>query len=491
MTHSSVSSVVLAVVALLSATSGALIANQRTTNYVPQPPDAGPGGAATSKASVDNTNAFSASSGNIPFERELDFKIGNAVFRKFWVSAPSSTKTSDGLGPLFNARSCQGCHLKDGRGHPPDPAYPDDDAVSLLMRLSVPPSTDAEKALLASHKTNVIPDPTYGGQLQPFSIQGLDAEGHAHITYADEKVTLGDGTVVTLRKPSYEIRNLAYGPLAPNVMMSPRVAPPMIGLGLLELVPEKDVTALADENDANGDGISGRPSRVWSLRDNAVALGRFGWKAGAPTIEQQSADAFANDIGIGSTLIKHAAGDCTPAEKACLAAPDGAPKTAPGVEIADDLFRLVVSYSSNLAVPPRRNAADPQVLEGERMFHEAGCASCHHPSFKTGTSDREPHLSNQTIWPYTDLLLHDLGEGLSDNRPDGVASGSEWRTPPLWGIGLTKTVNGHTYFLHDGRARNIEEAILWHGGEAQSARDAYSKLSKKDRDALVAFVNSL
>jgi CxxC motif-containing protein (DUF1111 family) len=294
-----------------------------------------------------------------------------------------------------------------------------------------------------------------------------------------------------LRKPSYQVQDLGFGSMHPMVMLSPRVAQPMIGLGLLEAIPEADILALADPDDADGNGISGRPNRVWSLRERRVMLGRFGWKAGNPTIEQQSAEAFAGDIGIGNPLVPRAAGDCTERQSACRAAPDGAPKSSPGIEIASDLLALVTFYAQNLAVPPRRGRNSPQVLAGRRSFHSIGCASCHVPSFRTGEAEGQPHLSRQIIWPYTDLLLHDMGEGLADNRPEGAADGREWRTPPLWGIGLTEVVSGHTFFLHDGRARSLAEAILWHGGEARSAREAFAALSKEEREALIAFVSSL
>ncbi len=469
------------------------LTGQILTGNTPGIPDASqrPGGEATSKASVDSANAFSAASANLPFEKELDFKIGNAIFRKFWVSAPASTKTSDGLGPLFNARSCQGCHLKDGRGHPPSGNWPDDDAVSMFLRLSIPPESEDEKRRIAEHQAAVMPEPTYGGQLQNFAIQGLDIEGRMYITYEEVEVRFAGGGTASLRKPRYEVRNLGFGPLHPKTMLSPRVAPPMIGLGLLESVAEASILALADPDDAGGDGISGRANKVWSIRDQAVRLGRFGWKAGNATIEQQSAEAFAGDIGIASTLVPRPWGECTDRQTACLGAPTGAPKTAPNVEISDDLLKLVTFYSSNLAVPGRRNATGANVIRGGKHFANLGCTQCHHPSFTTGTRSDQPHLGGQTIWPYTDLLLHDMGEGLADHRPEGVADGREWRTPPLWGVGLTEVVSGHNFLLHDGRARSIEEAILWHGGEAEATRNGYAALSKQERDALVAFVGSL
>ena len=450
-----------------------------------------PGGGATSRGSTGTSNAFSLSSGNIGFRRELNFKIGNAIFRRLWVSAPASTDSADGLGPLFNSRGCQNCHLKDGRGHPPLSSDVPDDTGSMLIRLSVPPKTDDEKAMFAAHKANAIPDPVYGGQLQDFAIQGFAAEGKAKIDYVEKPVTLADGEVVTLRAPSYEIVDLGYGPMSPDVMLSPRVAPPMIGLGLLEAVPEEQILANADPDDAGGNGISGKPNRVWSDLHDKEMLGRFGWKASVPTIAEQSAAAFSGDIGISTTLHPSGAGDCTEKQPACMNAPSGNSPKYQNVEVGDELFDLVTFYSQNLAVPKRREADSPDVLKGKALFYETGCVSCHRPKFLTGEVPDQPHLSNQLIYPYTDLLLHDMGEGLADNRPDGEASGTEWRTPPLWGIGLTETVSGHTLFLHDGRARNLTEAILWHGGEAQDARDVFAALSKEDRDRLLAFVNSL
>lgn len=450
-----------------------------------------PGGAATSRASVNNANAFSASSGNLDVKRELDFKIGNAVFRKNWVSAPSSTAASDGLGPLFNSRACQNCHLKDGRGHPPLMEGIHDDSHSMLVRLSVPPSTEEQKEKLASHRLNSIPEPTYGGQLQDLSIQGQKAEGDLKIDYQEQPVTLEGGEVVSLRVPGYSVVDLAYGPLAPGTMISPRVAPPMIGLGLLEAIPEADIIANGQAEAAKGGGIAGQPNYVWSREQQKVMLGRFGWKASQPTIAQQTAEAASGDIGLSTTMIPNPSGDCTEKQIDCLKAPNGNSEEYQNVELGDDLFKLIVFYSHNLAVPARRNPDDPEVLKGKALFAEIGCARCHTPKFKTGDAPGQPHLADQTIWPYTDLLLHDMGEGLADNRPDGAASGSQWRTPPLWGIGLTETVNGHTLFLHDGRARNLREAILWHGGEGRAARDRFAKLSKQDRERLITFVNSL
>ena len=299
------------------------------------------------------------------FKRELDFKVGNGIFRKNWVSAPSSTDASDGLGPLFNSRACQNCHLKDGRGHPPLSFDVPDTSGSMLVRLSVPPTTDEEKALLDTHKVNSLPDPTYGGQLQDFSIQGINAEGKLKIAYKERKVTLAGGEIVSLRVPTYSLTDLGYGPASPDIMISPRVAPQMIGLGLLEAVPEEEILANADPDDTNKDGISGKPNEVWSREHQKLMLGRFGWKAGIPTITQQAAEAFNGDIGLSTAMIPKGSGDCTEKEKECLDAPNGNSPKYQNVEVGDDLFNMVVFYSKNLAVPARRRADDPEILKGK------------------------------------------------------------------------------------------------------------------------------
>lgn len=450
-----------------------------------------PGGAATTRESIDTADAFSHASHGIGLEGEAKFKVGNAIFRKLWVSAPSSTTGSDGLGPLYNSRSCQSCHLKDGRGHPPAANFPADRAESMFLRLSIPPQNEEQRRHLAEHRANSIDEPTYGEQLQNLSVRGLDNEGHMRIDYADEPVTLGDGSVVHLRRPAYSVDGLKYGPLHPDTMLSPRVAPPMIGVGLLEAVPESDIRAKADPDDRDKDGISGRTNEVWSSEAGKVTLGRFGWKAGKPSVREQSANALAVDMGLSNPLDRRAFGDCTPAQSACLNAPNGNTARDDGLEVGPKVFDHLVFYSQNLAVPPRRNFTDPSVRHGKAIFHALNCNGCHTPSFTTGKVDGQPQLSEQRIWPYTDMLLHDMGEGLADHRPEGAADGSEWRTPPLWGIGLTQLVAGHTQLLHDGRARNIEEAILWHGGEAKAARDAYAALPKREREALIKFVESL
>ena len=465
-----------------------------TTDFSrPEPFEANPAGAATVRARSD-ADAFSQPSGNMSFERELDFKLGNGLFRKLWVSSPSSTLASDGLGPLYNARSCQRCHLKDGRGHPPE--APEDDAVSMFLRVSVPAMDAAEisdiEAFLLSlgdETQRTRPDPVYGGQLQDFGVAGQVAEYRLAVDWEEVPVEM-TGETASLRRPVWRAEDLGYGPLAPGAMLSPRVAPQMIGLGLLEAIPAADILSREDPSDADGDGISGRAQIVWSFEHDQPMLGRFGWKAGAATVREQSAAAFAGDIGISPPLFPAPWGDCSEAEAACRTAPHGDGDDR-GTEVDAQGLDLVTFYSRNLGVPARRDFDTPGVLRGKRMFHEAGCPACHTPKFVTDRLEGQPEQSFQLIWPFTDLLLHDMGEGLADNRPEGRASGREWRTPPLWGIGLTPQVNGHSYYLHDGRARSLLEAVLWHGGEAQAARDRVTRLSPEDRAALIRYLESL
>ncbi len=443
-------------------------------------------GAATVRARND-ADAFSQPSGNLSFEQELDFKVGNGLFKKIWVSSPSSTLASDGLGPLYNARSCQRCHIKDGRGHTPN--GPDDTAISLFLRVSIPGAPEDAQAEIEDYIAT-LPEPNYGVQMQDFALAGHPAEYRLDITYEEIKVLLSDGETASLRRPTYIAADLGYGPLHPDAMFSPRIAPQMIGLGLLEAIPVEDLLARADADDADGDGISGRPNIVWSTEYGAPMIGRFGHKAGMPTVMEQSASAFVGDIGISNPLFPAPHGDCTEAQKTCVQAPHG-DDDARGFEIDQVGMDLVAFYSRNLGVPGRRDVDDPQVLRGKEVFHTTGCASCHTPAHVTHRMDDRPEHSFQLIWPYTDLLLHDMGEGLADNRPEARATGREWRTPPLWGIGLTERVSGHTQFLHDGRARNLLEAVLWHGGEAQTARDTVGSMPKADRDALIRFLESL
>lgn len=417
--------------------------------------------------------AFSLPAANLDGERLTQFFVGNAIFNRNWVTAPASTEGLDGLGPTFNARSCSACHFRDGRGAPPE--NPEESPVGLLVRLSLPG---------VGEHGGVVADPAYGDQLQPQAILGVPAEGDVRITYVEEAGTFADGETYSLRRPTYYFVELAYGPMPPDLLTSPRVAPALIGLGLLAAVPEATLMTLAEDQARLSGGVSGRVNRVWNVRQQGPTLGRFGWKANQPTLEQQNAGAFVGDIGITSELFP--ASNCTERQPQCAAAIDGGHP-----EVDRGKLDAVTLYTHLLAVPARRDVDDPVVRRGEALFTTAGCASCHVQTLVTGALDGFPEVSGQVIHPYSDLLLHDLGADLADGRPDFLADGFEWRTPPLWGIGLVGTVNRHQNFLHDGRARGLMEAILWHGGEATAAREAVRKMDRADRAALTRFLESL
>ncbi|AFY21567.1 di-heme oxidoredictase family protein [Pseudomonas sp. UW4] len=446
-----------------------------------EPGEARSGGSATVRKS--DQNAFSMPSANLPPSRRVDFSVGNSFFRSPWVIAPSTTTARDGLGPLFNTNACQGCHIKDGRGHPP--TADDVNAVSMLVRLSIPDTPAYARVI---EQIGVVPEPVYGGQFQDMAVPGVAPEGKVRVDYTAVPVRFKDGTEVELRKTSLNITQLGYGPMHPDTRFSARVAPPMIGLGLLEAIPDEAILANAEAQAKANNGISGRPNRVWDDAEQKTVLGRFGWKAGQPNLNQQNVHAFSGDMGLTTSLRPF--DDCTDAQTACKQAPSGnGPDGEP--EVSDNILRLVLFYSRNLAVPARRDVNAPEVLAGKTLFYQAGCQSCHTPKYTTAANAAEPELANQVIRPYSDLLLHDMGDGLADNRSEFQASGREWRTPPLWGIGLTQAVSGHTQFLHDGRARNLLEAVLWHGGEATAAQQQVLSFNAEQRAALLAFLNSL
>jgi CxxC motif-containing protein (DUF1111 family) len=406
------------------------------------------------------------------------FAVGNNFFNDNWVTAPASTEARDGLGPLFNAQSCSSCHFRDGRAQPPADAG--DAERGLLLRLSVP----------ADSGDGLEPHPTLGDQLQDRAIRGVPPEGEIEITTVERPGTFGDGTPYTLAEPRYEIVGPDGDPIGDadgdELLISPRIAPAMFGVGLLEGVPDDTLLALEDPDDEDGDGVSGRVNRVddpGSEGGEETVIGRFGWKAGVPTVEDQNARALQGDIGITST--QRPDQPCTATQAECDGAPAGGDP-----EIEDERLDQITFYTRTLAVPARRDAGGRETARGEDLFGEMGCASCHVEELRTGPSDIEA-LDGQVIRPYTDLLLHDMGPGLADERPDGEATGREWRTAPLWGIGLVETVNGHTRFLHDGRARNLTEAVLWHDGEAADARRRFADLPAEDRAAVLAFLESL
>jgi len=415
-------------------------------------------------------SAFARPLANISRELRREHSVGNSFFNQNWVAAPSSTEARDGLGPIFNARSCSACHVKDGRGRPPEQG---EAIFTMVLRLSIP----GRRA-----DGGPVPEPNYGLQFHPRSLPGIVPEGWAAVSYEEEHVAMKDGAPFSLRTPSYEFGSLRHGPMHSEVRLSPRVAPAVHGMGLLEAVPAAVILAHADPDDADGDGISGRPNLVPDLAaGGAKVIGRFGWKANEPTVRQQTAGAFQSDLGITTDLFPD---EILP--KGGTTAPSGGQPEA-DTKVLD----RVTTYLLTLAPPARRNWKEPQVIAGKEIFSQIGCAKCHFPELKTGEYPAVPELEHQNIRPYTDLLLHDMGEQLADGREDYEAGGTEWRTPPLWGIGLQEVVSGHLHLLHDGRARGFAEAILWHGGEGEASREAFTELNHEEREALFAFLWSL
>ncbi len=422
-----------------------------------------PGGAGTNTLML-GSNAFIMPAANLSPEDESAFYSGNSFFNEAWVEAPASTASRDGLGPVFNARSCSGCHFKDGRAPAPDGS----EVLGSLVRLG----------------ENGHPHEVYGGQLQDRANPGVPAEAAVAVDWDERPGAYADGSPHSLRAPVLRLSDWAHGDPGPALETSLRVAPQMSGLGLLEAIPDAAIEALADPDDRDGDGISGRVQRVVDPETGAPAIGRFGWKAEQPRVRTQSAGAFAGDMGITSPVAP--ADDCTAAQHACLAAENGGTP-----ELSEELLQKVAIYAAALAVPVRREWDGDEVLRGKWLFGELGCAACHTPHHQTGPTAPVSGMADQDIWPYTDLLLHDMGPGLADHKAVDAATGQEWRTPPLWGLGMVPEVNGHDHLLHDGRARGHAEAILWHGGEAQPARDAFAALDADDRAALVRFLESL
>ncbi len=393
-------------------------------------------------------------------------EVGDIQFEATFVSAPA--QVNPGLGPIFNNVGCASCHIGDGRGKVPGAG---ETSVLMLFRISREGNDQHD---------GPNPVPGYGDQLQNRSNIGVQKEGDVEISYHDETFYFEDGTPYNLRFPTYKITN-TYTSFPADVMLSPRVAAPVFGLGLLEAVSDADVLSRADENDSDGDGISGKPNYVWNFTTKSTTLGRFGWKANQPNLLQQVAAAYNQDIGITNAVFPN---------ESTIGQPqyDG---LSDDPELTDSILHSVEFYVKTLAVPGRRNVNDPVVQQGRQLFAGAGCDKCHIPSMRTAVNVAFPDVSNQLIHPYTDMLLHDMGDSLADHRPDYLASGNEWRTAPLWGIGLTQKVNGHNNFLHDGRARSLMEAIMWHGGEALHARNKVKAMTSDERNALIKFLESL
>jgi CxxC motif-containing protein (DUF1111 family) len=417
--------------------------------------------------------SFGLALANARPETRRKFIVGKSFFDENWIVAPASAAARDGLGPLFHARSCFDCHPNDGRGAPPDAG---DTMTSLLLRTSVA-GNDAHGG--------PKPHPIYGQQLAVRAIPPARPEVEIAVSWEELPGQFPDGTPYQLRRPHFKPTAWHYGEPQETLQVSPRLGQAVFGLGLLEAIREQDLRALEDPEDANGDGISGRLNLVWDSEQKITRVGRFGWKANVADLRQQTAIAFLGDIGIRSPVLPE--GDYTEAQAPALASfpVGGSP------EISETLLSRVVTYLRALAPPGRRDTDHPTVKRGEAIFRQIQCAVCHQETFTTGSSPELKELEHQLIRPYTNLLLHDMGEGLADHRPDYLANGREWRTPPLWGLGLHEEVNGNVFLLHDGRARSVTEAILWHDGEAAQSKEQFRNLSKSERAALLQFLESL
>ncbi|MFV0298888.1 MAG: di-heme oxidoredictase family protein [Hyphomicrobiaceae bacterium] len=411
---------------------------------------------------------------------KFSYVLGGVVFNKLWVSAPSSTTSSDGLGPLFNARSCAQCHPGSGQGRLDVEGAPKQTGAALIMRLSVP-----------GHAAGVsgMPDPNYGRQIQPFAIQGLRGEGSIQRFLLERRVTLSGGETATLSLPDYRLLDLGYGPLDRRVMKSPRLAPALFGAGLLAAIPDADIIAEAARQQATSGPVKGKAARLHGPAGGG-AVGRFGWKASHATLAGQVAEALSLDMGLSSSRMPEASGDCTPAQTACRAAPAGAPVGQ--VEVEDAVFSLLMDYVANVAPPAQAADADADALAiGRDAFRSLGCGTCHRERYTIRLTGKAANGAMRDIRPFTDLLLHDMGDLLADARPEGAANGRQWRTPPLWGLMHRAGKGQQPRFLHDGRAAGLAEAVLWHGGEAQSARDAFAALSPDTRAALLRYLGAL
>ena len=424
---------------------------------------------------IENNKAFSRPLANITPKTLRHHSVGNSFFNQNWIEAPASAVGRDGLGPIFNARSCSACHPHDGKGRPLMDGV---NRLGMVTRISIPG---------INQNGGPLGDPKYGTQLADFALPNHRPEAKIRIKYIKTLIAFENQQRFFLRRPKLVITDLSMGPLHDEIAFSNRLAPAVHGMGLINEISDETLLSFADPDDLNNDGISGRPNLVWDREHLKKSIGRFGWKASQPTLKQQIADAFLNDIGITSSLQPNEAFSTHQSEHLGL----GKVANGGNPEISDKVINRVTTYLATIAPPARRNVEQDQVRQGEKIFHDIKCAACHIPEMETRPNASLPELAGQKIRPYSDFLLHDMGPRLADGRQDFEASGQEWRTPPLWGIGLQHVVSRHSFFLHDGRAQNVIEAILWHGGEAENSRNSFVTLSQKEKELLFDFLQSL
>lgn len=379
------------------------------------------------------------------------YDLGMAVFNThFVVAGTPNAGRRDGVGPLFNSSSCDACHNNGARGRGPTGDGPAPD--SLVIQLT---------AATVKNRADPEGDPVYGRVFNPIALDGVPLEGAVLIHYEARQGHYPDGTAWSLRVPRYELTKLHYGPIAPGTIVKPRLAPALFGVGLL------DAIELASTDTASA----------------PIVTGRFGWQATALSVRDQTARAFAREMGLTSTDIPN--DDCTAAEAACLQQPNGG-----SPEVSDDLFNAVLSFQHWLAVPaspiPHTDAG-----HGGQTFADLGCVACHRPQWPVTLPDGDGKPNTVTITPYTDLRLHNLGPDLADQTIAGRKVTSRWRTAPLWELGYRTSLEHFPTFLHDGRARTAEEAILWHDGEAARARDRFEHLTADERKAFLRWLETL
>jgi len=396
------------------------------------------------------------------------FVLGKSFFRTPWVEAPSATTARDGLGPLFSANTCIGCHPENGKGS----VYNSKGQLSrsLVTRLSI------DKHQNRDTKMGFVPEPAYGSQLSINGVYGVPYEGKPSRNYTTETIALGKNKKVILRKPHYGVINLQYGDMSKDVILSQRVAPALIGLGLLEQISDNQLLVNEDINDTDSDGISGKANWVYSPETLNLEIGRFNWKANVSKVKHQVAGAMSNDMGLTSPL--YPIENCTKVQNECL----NSPKGRDTFDVPMKRLDAVTFYLKHLKVLQAKQ--DKHYKEGLKIFKQISCSSCHIPTFTLS--------DGKSIHPFSDLLLHDMGKGLADGRVEFQATGSEFRTSPLWGISVCKQIlKKRINFLHDGRAGTIEEAILWHGGEAEQAKNNFINLAPWKQKVLIHFLERL
>ena len=410
---------------------------------------------------------------NLTDEDYDKFMLGKSFFTIPWVEAPSVTTARDGLGPLFNANSCISCHPSNGRGV----LFNKDGFVSrsLIAKLSIK-SNDLKEHKESLKYKGFVPNGIYGEQLSINAIHGIDFEGKIKVDFEELDITFPDGEKQVLLKPKYSLENLNYGVISNDTNISYRLASTLNGVGLIELILDNDILKNVDENDSNRDGISGKANYVYSNITKKEELGKYTWKAGVYSLKEQIASAAHNDMGLTTSIFPYE--NCTSVQKEC----NNAPKARNKIDLPDERLDAITFYLKNL------KAYSPKITneykEGLEIFEQISCAKCHISSFETKKGFK--------VYPYSDFLLHDMGEELSDGKVEFMALAQEWRTAPLWGLALHEKINKEKpRLLHDGRARSFQEAILWHGGEALNSKENYMNLPKEKREKLLKFLEEL